>query len=248
MKIGIISDIHEDIVSLMKAMKKLECLKPDEIICLGDIVGFSVPHFSFFETRDASGCLSIVRSNCSIVTAGNHDLFAIGKIPEHTAGFTFGKNWYNLDFEERKRIGENKVWLYEEDELSALLNRKNRAYIATLPEIETAGFDGIKILLTHFIFPDPTGSREGFVRKPEDGKEHFKLMSDKSCTISFCGHAHIEGMLIANKDNYRIFGFEKKILTDEPTVVIGPCIAKGKKKNGFLLFDTKSKTIESIRI
>ena len=87
MKIGIISDIHEDIVSLKYIFKTFEKRRCDEIICLGDIVGFVGNYFYFSATRNASECLRLVRANCSHVLAGNHDLFAIKKLPRLPLSF-----------------------------------------------------------------------------------------------------------------------------------------------------------------
>ncbi len=43
MKLAIITDIHEDRVNLVKALRMIEKEACDEIACLGDIVGFSTP-------------------------------------------------------------------------------------------------------------------------------------------------------------------------------------------------------------
>ena len=37
MRIALISDIHEDVVSLKQALRKISKQKVDEIACLGDI-------------------------------------------------------------------------------------------------------------------------------------------------------------------------------------------------------------------
>ncbi len=41
MLLGVISDIHEDIIALEKALTFLEKRNCDQIICLGDIVGYA---------------------------------------------------------------------------------------------------------------------------------------------------------------------------------------------------------------
>ena len=44
MKIGIISDIHEDIKRLKEALAILHKQKCDQIVCLRDFVGYSVQY------------------------------------------------------------------------------------------------------------------------------------------------------------------------------------------------------------
>ena len=141
MRIGIISDIHEDYKSLKNALSSIEKMNVDEVVCLGDIVGFNTKSFNYLERRDPANCIAAIRENCSIVVTGNHDLYAVRKTPVHDAGFNFTKNWYSLGYDERKQRGGNHVWLYEDLELSAMLNTKDRTYLASLPETATLKTD-----------------------------------------------------------------------------------------------------------
>ena len=83
MKLGIISDIHEDLLSLKVAMSRLEQKHCDEIICLGDTVGFSLPHHKNVYSKDANYCVELVKVNCNVVVAGNHDLNALNIVPNY---------------------------------------------------------------------------------------------------------------------------------------------------------------------
>jgi len=103
MRIGFISDIHEDLHGLKRALDILGKWKCDEIICLGDIAGFSYPHYRHENNRNASECLRLVKESCSIVIPGNHDLYACRKIPEMNPGFSYPDNWYDMDFTSRKQ-------------------------------------------------------------------------------------------------------------------------------------------------
>ena len=89
MKLGIITDIHEDVVNLKKAISIFETLQCDEIICLGDIIGYNAFYYNYHNTRDANESINIIKSNCRIVLIGNHDLYAIGKLPENRKDFIF---------------------------------------------------------------------------------------------------------------------------------------------------------------
>lgn len=98
MRYAIISDIHEDIVNLRKAFTKIKKTGVDKIVCLGDISGFSVRHYSFIDLRNASECLGLIREECDIIIAGNHELHAVGKTPGITPLFSYPGNWYENDF------------------------------------------------------------------------------------------------------------------------------------------------------
>jgi predicted phosphodiesterase len=97
MKLGFLSDIHEDVISLKKGLDVLYREHCDQIICLGDIIGFSNPYYPFGETKDANACIDLVRENCTIVVPGNHDLFSAGRIPMYNAGIEYPVDWYRME-------------------------------------------------------------------------------------------------------------------------------------------------------
>jgi predicted phosphodiesterase len=68
MRIAIISDIHSNLEALNRAMKEIEKEKVDQIVCLGDIVGYGA---------NPNECVDIVRQNTGHVLLGNHDKAAI---------------------------------------------------------------------------------------------------------------------------------------------------------------------------
>jgi putative phosphoesterase len=68
MRIGIISDIHSNLEALKRAQAELELEKVDEIVCLGDIVGYGA---------NPNECVDIVKSLTAHVILGNHDEAAI---------------------------------------------------------------------------------------------------------------------------------------------------------------------------
>lgn len=64
MKYAIISDIHSNLEALTKALEIIDQKSVDEIICLGDIVGYGA---------NPNECAAIIRQRCSTVIKGNHD-------------------------------------------------------------------------------------------------------------------------------------------------------------------------------
>jgi predicted phosphodiesterase len=68
MRIAIISDIHSNLEALNSAFETIDGQSVDDIVCLGDIVGYGA---------DPNECLSLIRSRCSIILQGNHDAAAV---------------------------------------------------------------------------------------------------------------------------------------------------------------------------
>jgi len=68
MKLAIISDIHGNLEALTKALSIIDEKRVDEIVCLGDVVGYGA---------NPNECLDLVRKRCSVVIKGNHDEAAL---------------------------------------------------------------------------------------------------------------------------------------------------------------------------
>ena len=62
--LAILSDIHANREALAAVLSQLRRLKPDKIICLGDIVGYG---------PDPEWCVDTVLRVCNVVLCGNHD-------------------------------------------------------------------------------------------------------------------------------------------------------------------------------
>jgi diadenosine tetraphosphatase ApaH/serine/threonine PP2A family protein phosphatase len=71
MRIGVISDIHSNLPALEAVLADVDREAPDELWCLGDIVGYG-PH--------PNECVDLVRSRAALSLCGNHDLAVIGTI------------------------------------------------------------------------------------------------------------------------------------------------------------------------
>lgn len=71
MRYAIISDIHGNREALDTVLGEIAQQSCDEIVCLGDIVGYGA---------EPGYCVDKIREICKIVVAGNHDYAALGKI------------------------------------------------------------------------------------------------------------------------------------------------------------------------
>jgi predicted phosphodiesterase len=240
MKIGFIADIHEDIRSLQDAFKLLERMECDSVICLGDLVGFNILFQRYIDLRNADKCLTMVKENCSVVVAGNHDLYAVKKIPEHKAGFNYREDWYGLNYDDRAKLSKNKIWLYEDGELPHFLSNQSAEYLQSLPEYFAATLGGINFLFSHFNYPDLTGSTLNFPKKATDLDEHFRFMNENVCSIGVSGHGHIEGFAVVTKNKLDFRGFGSYQLERETQWLVCPCIANTARSNGIMVFDTNT--------
>ncbi len=69
MLIRVISDIHSNLVALKTVLDDPSGVNADVTICLGDVVGYG---------SHPVECINIVKKNCEVVVAGNHDMGAAG--------------------------------------------------------------------------------------------------------------------------------------------------------------------------
>lgn len=69
MRYALIGDIHGNLEAFESALTSIEKEEVDQILCVGDIVGYGA---------DPLECIELVKVKCSKVIAGNHDYAAIG--------------------------------------------------------------------------------------------------------------------------------------------------------------------------
>jgi len=67
-RLAVISDIHANLEALTKTFELVNQLGAEEILCLGDIVGYGA---------EPNECIEAVRSRCNAILKGNHDAAAV---------------------------------------------------------------------------------------------------------------------------------------------------------------------------
>lgn len=246
MKLGFLTDIHEDVLNLEKALSILSKEKCDIVICLGDIIGFTIPFFRYIETRNAEECVRLIKENCSVIVVGNHDLYAIKRIPKHKAGFNYTEDWYQLDYDVRASKARNRIWLYEDNEIRCQLSDNAKEFLSNLNETEIRNFDNMNFLFSHFCFPDFSGSAIFFPRETFHLAKHFDYMKDNNCLISVSGHGHPEGAIIVDQNEFSLVGFGNHKLGEDCQWVVSPCVARTSRLNGVMILDTSIKQIQTI--
>ena len=74
MRFAFVSDIHANLEALEAVFKDIEGQDVDEVICLGDIVGYGA---------NPNECADLVRQKCTYILLGNHDAAAVNLLATH---------------------------------------------------------------------------------------------------------------------------------------------------------------------
>ena len=64
----VISDVHGNLDALLAVKKRIRKLAPDEVVFLGDVVGYGAA---------PNECIEELRSMANMIIAGNHDFGAV---------------------------------------------------------------------------------------------------------------------------------------------------------------------------
>ena len=71
MRVAVISDIHGNLHALESALRSIDAESPDELWCLGDLVGYG---------PRPNRCCTLVAERADVCLIGNHDLGVLGRI------------------------------------------------------------------------------------------------------------------------------------------------------------------------
>ncbi len=252
MKIGIVSDIHEDVKRLKEAFTILHKEGCGQIVCLGDFTGYdfidsNVTYSGFLESRDSHEVIEMLKKECEFTLSGNHDLYSIKKLPQHKANFPYPENWYSLDYKTRQKLSKDKIHLYEHNSLSPLLTKEDMLFIENLPEYIIKKYNNLKIIFSHYAYPDLTGHTKFTPTTSKDAQEHFIFMKKNGCTLGISGHDHSDGIKIFTEDTVSEVPFNETVkLTNKMTWLHGPCVVNGGLPNGFLILDTDKMELKAL--
>ncbi|MGD9200636.1 MAG: metallophosphoesterase family protein [Chitinispirillia bacterium] len=96
MRSAIISDIHANLEALSAVLFDIESLNIDEIICLGDIIGYG---------PNPNECISLLHKKCPIILMGNHDAAVLDTLS--TQNFNINAK-IAIEWTEKHLTDENK--------------------------------------------------------------------------------------------------------------------------------------------
>ncbi len=71
MKVAVLSDVHANLHALNAVLAEIDVEKPDEIWCLGDVVGYG---------PQPNRCCFLVAQRTAVCLSGNHDLAVVEKL------------------------------------------------------------------------------------------------------------------------------------------------------------------------
>jgi predicted phosphodiesterase len=71
MRTAILSDIHANLPAFEAVLAEVEKAGPDEVWCLGDVVGYGA---------QPDDCAKLAAERCDLCLAGNHDLAVLGDL------------------------------------------------------------------------------------------------------------------------------------------------------------------------
>lgn len=96
------------------------------------------------------------------------------------------------------------------------------------------------LVFMHYIYLNITGSGVCFVHNANSFQAHAQWWLNQNFDYSFSGHGHIEGLQVATEHRLNYVGFGENVTVEPGTMVVGPCIVRGKKKKGIMCFSTES--------
>ncbi len=249
-----ISDIHANLEALCNVLNDIEKHKVDEIICLGDVVGYGA---------DPVACVDRIMNKAKITIMGNHDNALINgpagfnplasevieltqdimypeKRDENNIPDNFEPKYYECPCDNKKpnclimEHSEESRWIFEK-ELPSTVKDGNLLYVHGSP------IDPIN----EYVFPD---KYERFWNP-----KRLEQMFDKIDSISFCGHSHIP---CAITSDYRSIypvdcDYRLSLDKDKKYIINAGSVGQPRDRDNracYLLFDEERHTIEWRRI
>ena len=126
MKLGVITDIHNNYIALKVVVEKLQQLKCDKIICCGDIIGIGP-----YPEETVQYMMQIPDL---IAVRGNHEKYLLDKMPDE---------YPNEDMMGNGEIEHHK-WEH------SLLSQKSVDFLRKLPYRVNVEFEGYNLSIMHY--------------------------------------------------------------------------------------------------
>ena len=177
MRYALISDIHGNLEALDVVMTQIDKMnqnddtKIDEILCLGDVVGYG---------PDPDECVEIIKSRSSVCLFGNHDEAGLG----------------DIDLDHFNKVARDAIeWTIHNinDVSKTFLKESKGKYIHEFGSVDNDGL--IPYMIVH-ASPN-TPEQWNYILSMEDAATSFDAFSSQVC---FVGHSHTPWVIEMNPD------------------------------------------------
>ena len=173
MKLGIITDIHNNRIALQTAIERLNQLECDAIICCGDIIGIGP-----FPEETVQYIMKIPNL---IAVRGNHEKYLLEGMPTQYPN------------EEQMGLEEMKHHKWEH----SLLSAESIQFLRNLPYRKDLTYEGKRISIMHFCM-DEEGHYVRGKRNPSEA-DLKDMFADVQSDIILYGHDHSRTICKADK-------------------------------------------------
>ncbi len=164
MRIGVISDIHNNVVALNTVLDRLYAENCEQIICCGDIIGIG-PYPE--ETVQ-----HIMRIPNIVAVRGNHEKYLLEGMPEQVP------NEEHMGFEEM----EHHKWEH------ALLSYESIEFLRGLPYRNDFDLGGLHFIVMHYCM-DSSNRYSSYTPHP-DLENCYQMFSEVEADVILYGHDH----------------------------------------------------------
>lgn len=164
MKLGIITDIHNNLIALKAVLERFRQMQCDKIICCGDIIGIGP-----YPEETVQFIMQIPNL---IAVQGNHERYLLEGMPK------FYPNKEHLHYEEMK----HHKWEHN------LLSKKLIAFLKNLPYKTDMVCAGFRISVMHYCM-DKKGNFINYRQNPTQNDLN-KMFADVDADIILYGHNH----------------------------------------------------------
>lgn len=166
MKIGIITDVHSNIIALKEVLNEFEKVKIDKIICCGDIIGIGPnPEETVQELMKNKDKLIAVR--------GNHEQYLLKGLPKNVHDDKRAMSLEEID---------NHEWTHSK------LSENSKNFISKFKISNIIEIEGKKIYIVHYP-NNENGIYKKHIRNPTI-KQNEEMFSGINADIFIYGHTH----------------------------------------------------------
>ncbi len=164
MKLGVITDVHSNILALDAVLNEFEKRNVDKILCAGDVIGIGP------RSEEVVQRLIGIKDKL-IIVRGNHEGYLIDGMPEcvHNRAVRMGER-------------ANHMWNHSR------LSEESKEFLYKLPKVQYLTVENINICILHYPM-DENGKYKRHIKLPNI-EEVEELFSNFNADVFIFGHNH----------------------------------------------------------